>query len=208
MYIGAEKLKDKIVPENEPRHLDPKLKASLNAARWVSNNTVKASGYLVSKAGTASVALGRFLAPHLKYHSAKALSHIIEQSDEKNHKQLDIASELAGGTLTALSTVYSALESSSRILATNVANNTVQIVSHKYGNELGGATENALTAAGNTYLTAYNATALGPKALAKRAVKTTGKLTVGVSEEVILGPRTSQESEDNSKTKAIEHEKK
>ena len=42
-----------------------------------------------------------------------------------------IASELAGGTLTALGTVYSALENSSRILATNVANNTVQVLSHK-----------------------------------------------------------------------------
>jgi hypothetical protein len=43
-----------------------------------------------------------------------------------------IVSELAGGTLTALSTVYVALENSSKILATNVANNTVQVVSHKY----------------------------------------------------------------------------
>ena len=131
MYLGAEKLKDKINPESNPREVDPRLKASLGAARWVTSHTVKASGYLVSKAGSATCALGRFLAPHIKNHSTKALSHIIEQSDSKSQKQLDIASELASGTLTAMGTVYSALENSSRILATNVANNTVQIVSHK-----------------------------------------------------------------------------
>ena len=76
----------------------------------------------------------------------------------------------------------------------------------RYGTELGTATENALTTVGNTYLTAYNATALGPKALAKRAVKTTGKVAVGVSEDVILG-RTGQPNitaEDDAETKALE----
>ena len=63
--------------------------------------------------------------------STKALSHIIEQSDEKSQKQLNIASELASGTVTALSTVYMGLENSSRILAHHVSNNTVELVSHK-----------------------------------------------------------------------------
>ena len=39
---------------------------------------------------------------------------------------------------------------------------------------MGSATENALSTVGNSYLTAYNAAALGPKSLAKRAAKTTG----------------------------------
>ena len=94
MYLGAEKLKNRINPEAEPRTINPKLKTTLGAARWMTCKTVQASGYLVSKAGTATVALGRFLAPHIKHHSAKALSHVIEQSDEKSHKQLDIAGEV------------------------------------------------------------------------------------------------------------------
>ena len=44
----------------------------------------------------------------------------------------------------------------------------------RYGREMGSATENALSTVGNSYLTAYNAAALGPKSLAKRAAKTTG----------------------------------
>ena len=54
-------MKDRINPELEHRQVDPRLKQGLSAARWVSSHTVKASGYLVSKAGDASLALGRFL---------------------------------------------------------------------------------------------------------------------------------------------------
>ena len=54
---------------------------------------------------------------------------------------------------TAISTVYVALENSSKILAKNIANNTVDIVQHKYGTEVGQVTDHALSAAGNTYLT-------------------------------------------------------
>jgi hypothetical protein len=39
--------------------------------------------------------------------------------------------EVASGTVAAVSTMYMALENSSKILAKNIANNTVMIVSHK-----------------------------------------------------------------------------
>ena len=48
------------------------------------------------------------------------------------HPQMEIASEIAGGTVRAFSTIYMSLENSSKILARNMANNTVTIVTHKY----------------------------------------------------------------------------
>ena len=87
----------------------------------------------------------------------------------------------------------------------------------RYGSEVGTVTENALTSVGNTYLTVYNASTLGPKSLAKRAAKTTGKVAVGVSEDVILGRTVAPaliEEEDHAKAdsgsthsnqEAIEH---
>ena len=42
----------------------------------------------VSKAGTATLALGRFLAPHIRRHGTAALSHLVEQSDQKSQKQV------------------------------------------------------------------------------------------------------------------------
>jgi spartin len=76
MYLGADKLKKSIVPQGIPTPVDPRLQTSLEAAQWVTSKTVKASGYLVSKAGTATVALGRFLAPHIKKQSTKALRYM------------------------------------------------------------------------------------------------------------------------------------
>lgn len=75
---------------------------------------------------------------------------------------------------------------------------------YRYGTEVGTVTENALTAAGNTYLTVYNTAALAPKTLAKRAVKTTGKVAVGVSEEIILGQqqRPRQITDDHGSNEA------
>ena len=57
---------------------------------------------------------------------------------------------------------------------THIACNIFKLIFFRYGREMGSATENALSTVGNSYLTAYNAAALGPKSLAKRAAKTTG----------------------------------
>ena len=141
----------------------------------------------VSKAGTATVALGRFLAPHIQRGSVKALSHFVEQSEEKSQKQMRIVSDVASGSVAAISTVYMALENSSKILAKNIGENTVEVVKHKYGQEVGQVTDNALSAAGNAYLAVYNAGALAPKGLAKRLAKDTGKVAVGVPDEVLQG---------------------
>ena len=153
MKAGTVKLKDKIMPDAESKPVDPKVRKTLEAAQWVSDKTVRGSGWLVSKAGVATVALGRFLAPHIQTGGRKMLSHFAEQSDEKSNKQMAIASEIASGSIEAVSTVYVALENSSKILAKNIANNTVDIVQHKYGTEVGQVTDNALSVAGNAYLT-------------------------------------------------------
>lgn len=63
-------------------------------------------------------------------------------------------------------------------------------------------TENALSAAGNTYLTVYNAAALGPKGLAKRVVKNTGKVLVNADPEKPdlkedSGKKSSEKSRDD-----------
>jgi len=187
MKKGTSMLKENMAPAAEAVAVDPKVKTGLEAASWTAEKAVKVSGFLVSKAGQATVALGRFLAPHIQTGGAKALSHFVEQSEEKSSKQLKIASEVASGSISAISTVYMALENSSKILAKNIAENTVEVVKHKYGHEVGNVTDNALAAAGNTYLAVYNAGALGPKGLAKRLAKDTGKVTVGVPDTVLQG---------------------
>ena len=48
------------------------------------------------------------------------------QSSHESSNQLKIVGEVASGTVAAVSTMYMALENSSKILAKNIANNTVQ----------------------------------------------------------------------------------
>jgi len=187
MKQGTVKLKENMAPTDEDRQVDPKLKASLEAASWTAEKAVKVSGYLVSKAGTATLALGRLLAPHIQKGGVKALSHFVGQSEEKSQKQMRIVSDVASGSVAAISTVYMALENSSKILAKNIGENTVEVVRHRYGQEVGQVTDHALSAAGNAYLTVYNAGALAPKGLAKRLAKDTGKVAVGVPKEVLEG---------------------
>jgi len=75
--------------------------------------------------------MGRFLAPHIQKQSTRALTHFRKQQPEESAKQVQIASELTSGSIQAFSTIYMALENSSKILAQNIANNTVTLVSHK-----------------------------------------------------------------------------
>ena len=74
----------------------------------------------------------------------------------------------------------------------------------RYGGEAGNATENALSTAGNAYLTAYNAAALGPKGLAKRMAKNTGKVLVKADQEP---PNVQNDSGADPDQKAITFKK-
>ena len=167
-----------------------------NSPRWVSSGACKVSGWMVSKVGLATMALGRLVAPHLERGATRALTSLTSKSSNEASGQLAIAAEIAGGTVAAVSTMYLALENSSKILAKNMADSTVKIVSHKYGQDMAAVTDAALATAGNSYLTFYNAAALGkyddannimfmvgtagPKGIAKRAVKDTAKVAIGV----------------------------
>ena len=46
-----------------------------------------------------------------------------------------------------------------------------QLLHSRYGTDCAAATDAAFSTAGNSYLAFYNATALGPKGIAKRAAK-------------------------------------
>merc|ERR1719318_260247 len=182
LFYGSEYAKQYITPEATAREVDPKVRQGLEAARWVSTGACRVSGWMVCKVGSATVALGRLAAPHIEREATRALTSLTSQSSNETSNQLAIAGEIASGTVAAVSTMYMALENSSKILAKNIANNTVMIVSHKYGTNVAAVTDAALATAGNSYLAFYNAGALGPKGIAKRAVKDTAKAAIGVDQ--------------------------
>jgi len=200
LFYGSEYAKQYITPEITAREVDPKLRQSLEAARWVSTGACRVSGWMVGKVGSATAALGRLAAPHIERGATRALTSLTSQSSNEASSQIAIAGEIASGTVAAVSTMYMALENSSKILAKNIANNTVMIVSHKYGTDVAAVTDAALATAGNSYLAFYNAGALGPKGIAKRAVKDTAKAAIGVDQaEVDKRARVAPDKEQGVK---------
>jgi len=200
LFYGSEYAKQYITPEETAREVDPKLRQGLEAARWVSTGACNVSGWMVGKVGSATMALGRLAAPHLERGATRALTSLTSQSSNEASSQIAIAGEIASGTVAAVSTMYMALENSSKILAKNIANNTVMIVSHKYGTDVAAVTDAALATAGNSYLAFYNAGALGPKGIAKRAVKDTAKAAIGVDQaEVDKRARVAPDKEQGIK---------
>jgi len=185
IFHGADYMKQYITPEAEAREVDPRLAQGLAATAWVSRGACRVTGWLVGRVGEATMALGRLAAPHLERSANRALTHMTSQSSHESSNQLKIVGEVASGTVAAVSTMYMALENSSKILAKNIANNTVILVSHKYGTDMAAVTDSALSTAGNSYLTFYNAAALGPKGIAKRAAKDTGKAFIGLDTEAV-----------------------
>merc|ERR1719347_2437817 len=182
LWHGSEYAKRFIAPSSSSRPVDPAVATGLEAARWVSTGACRVSGWLVSKVGSATAALGRTVAPHLERGANRALTNLSSQSSVESSQQIAIAGEIASGTVAAVSTMFVALENSSKILAKNLANNTVMIVSHKYGPDMAAATDAAFATAGNSYQTFYNVGALGVKGIAKRAVKDTAKAAIGVDQ--------------------------
>lgn len=61
--------------------------------------------------------------------------------------------------------IYESCENAAKHLATNLANESISVVKHKYGEDASLLTENAAFALGNSALTAYYVSGLGPKAV-------------------------------------------
>ena len=83
--------------------------------------------------------------------------------------------DAARGSLIAYGTVYNGLETSAKVLGNNMRENSVKVVSHKYGGDAGGVFGDAMTATGNAAMTYMNIQSLGVKGLVKKTAKETGK---------------------------------
>ncbi|XP_076046807.1 spartin isoform X2 [Oratosquilla oratoria] len=176
--FGSEKLKSSIPQETQAKPIDPKWQNTARVARNVSGSAVKVSGYLLSQVGKATMALGRKLAPHLQKQGTKAISHLTGQEEEKASGQVEGVMEVAAGAVKGASVVYMSLENAAAMLARNITDNTVKVVSHKYGDEAGQLADNTLYAIGQTAMTGHNVASLGVKGIAKKTAKDTGKALV------------------------------
>ncbi|CAH1777610.1 unnamed protein product [Owenia fusiformis] len=174
LKFGSAKLKQHIKPDELKKDVDPNVIKGVEVARQATGVAVKVSGFLVKKVSQAAGYLARQAVPVIR----RKGSEMGLISDSK----MDNILEVASGGLKGWGTVYLSLETAGKSLLHNITNETVDVVQHKYGSDVGKATEHAMHATGNLLVAGHNISSLGPKGIAKRAVKETGKAVINSGE--------------------------
>ena len=87
--------------------------------------------FSASKIVSCTVALGRYLAPHIQRQGTKLLSLTCNLTEQEASNKMNGVLDVAAGAAEGFGTVYDGLEKSARLLANSLANNTVKIVEHK-----------------------------------------------------------------------------
>lgn len=131
--------------------------------------------FVAGKVGDATVAVGRFLAPHVQKQGTRLLAGTFGMDDFIAAERMSDALKIAAGTAEGVGTVFSGLETSATILGTNLANNSVKAVEHKYGASAGMVASDAFDTVGNIINVKKNFSYLTPKGFVKSAGKNTGK---------------------------------
>jgi len=190
--IGAEKAGDlieyvtdksqkKLSKAEEDAKIGSLTKGSISAAKSATTATVKVSGYVANRVGK----LTKSMAGYLAAKAEKPISGVVSTNGgDKKQGTMAYLIDAARGGLIAYGTVYTGLESSAKVLGKNIKDNSVKVVSHKYGGDAGHVFGDACTAAGNAAMTYMNLQSLGVKGLVKKTAKETGKT---VAKNVITG---------------------
>merc|ERR1719351_156025 len=167
----TERGQEKLSKVEEDAKVGSLTRGSVNVAKSASTATVKVSGFVADRVGKLTKSLASYLA-------AKATPSSTGVGGKKKSGAMAYLVDAARGGLIGYGTVYNGLESSAKVLGANVKENSVKVVSHKYGGEAAGVFGEACTAAGNAAMTYMNVQSLGVKGLVKKTAKQTGKNVV------------------------------
>ena len=171
---GASHLKNTSTLQN-PRQIDSRVINGLRNVRKASQTASCVTGACVSAVAKGTCHLGNYLAPHIRRHGTALISNVSGKNDESSSKICDDIMTVTAGGLQGFATLYNGITNNVISLAKTVADETVDVLGKKYGNDTGTVAHETLYAAGNAALTVNNVKDLGPKSIAKRAIKETGK---------------------------------
>ncbi|KAK5968293.1 Spartin [Trichostrongylus colubriformis] len=160
----GEKYRSGLKPAEKPMTINPALKGSLLYMHKGSKLVAKCTRYLLDKVGDAGIAIGRSLASGAERTMGKGTGGGLVTG----------TISVIGGGIVGVSTVWMALENNSRTLCRNIADQTVQGVKIKYGDEASEAANHALFAAGHSSLAAAQLWDLGPRSIAGRMARRAG----------------------------------
>jgi len=168
----TERGQEKLSKAEEDAKVGSLARGSVNVAKSATTATVKVSGFVAGRVGKLTKNLANYLATKATPNTSLATT------GNKKPGAMAYLVDAARGGLIGYGTVYNGLESSAKVLGSNVKENSVKIVNHKYGGEAGAVFGDAVTAAGNAAMTYMNVQSLGVKGLVKKTAKETGKTVV------------------------------
>ncbi|KJH51628.1 hypothetical protein DICVIV_02164 [Dictyocaulus viviparus] len=160
----GEKYRAGLESSGKPLTINPAIKGSLVYMHKGSKLVAKCTRYLLNKVGDMGVSIGRSLATGAERTFGKGNTGGVVSG----------AISVLGGGIVGISTVWIALEDNSRALCRSIADQTVQSVRIKYGDEASEAAHHALFAAGHSSIAAAQLWDLGPRSIAGRVARKAG----------------------------------
>lgn len=152
-----------------------KVQTSVTVAKSLTGYAAQGTSYLAEKVGGAMTNFGKFLAPHVQKHGTTLLTYTTGIDEGKAENTMKETLKIASGTAEAISTIYSGLETSASILGRNIAENSVKVVRHKYGESYGNTANSTFDTVGNLIAVNRSFNILTPKGFMKSTAKSAGK---------------------------------
>lgn len=157
------RIRSSLKPGEEPIRLNPAVRYGVHYVHKGSKVVAKCTKYLLDKIGAMGMSVGRTLASGVERHLGDGEGGVV-------HGTIFVL----GSGITSASTVWLALENASKTMARNIADETVDTVRHRWGDEASLTAHEALYATGHTSLAALQLWDLGPRSLAGRAARKAG----------------------------------
>ena len=133
-YVG-EREKQKAIAKGVPpteAKLSPALKTTLQGTKYVTNQTVRVSGFVANRVGKLTKGLADHLATKMEKPVTTAVTGTTGGHKTKSTSMQNIVDAARGGLL-AYGTVYTGLENSAKVLGKSIKENSVKVVEVKYG---------------------------------------------------------------------------
>lgn len=154
-------------PEN-PTPVAQGVQTTVEVAKCVTNAAVDLTGWVAGKVGSASMAIGRYLAPHVQHHGTNLLQKTCGMDEQEASGKMDGAFNVVTGAVEGFSTIFHGLEKSAVILGTNLKENSVKIMEYKYGSSAGFVTADTFDAFGNVFVVSHNVHYILPTGIAQK----------------------------------------
>ncbi|KAH8343967.1 hypothetical protein KR084_002755, partial [Drosophila pseudotakahashii] len=161
-----------------PTQVPSSVQTSVEVAQKVTHAAAGMTGWIAGKVGTASMAVGRYLAPHIQEQGSKLLQKGFGYESSEANSTMEGAMTIAAGAVEGVSTVFDGLETSAKILGGSLSQNSVKIIEHKYGQPAGNLASGTFDTVGNVFVVSQNVNYITPKGIAKKMVKRTGEAVV------------------------------